>query len=227
MDVGSLIEKQQVSNFEKEFTLIMNNARFKKVYAYLKQQKKRGKLLDIGCGTGDFAALLKTLGYKAYGLELEKNAVKLANKKGVITKQGSFVTGLPYKDKEFDVLFAGEVIEHTIDDDLFLKECYRILKPNGLLILTTPNLVSLGNRLLMTLGFMPRFAYQEFHYRIYNLNLLKNKLSKANFVLEKVSAGHVLISMYFNKYLGFFGELFASYYPKFGEQFILYARKKR
>lgn len=225
-DVSSIIENQQVSNFEKEFILVMNNARFRKVFNFLRKQEKRGKLLDIGCGTGDFAASLKKLGYDAHGLELEKNAVKLANQKGVITTQGSFVTGLPYKDKEFDVLFAGEVIEHTIDDDLFLRECYRILKPNGMLILTTPNLVSFGNRLLMGLGFLPRFAYQEFHYRIYNLSLLRKKLSNAKFSIMKVSAGHVLISRYFNKFFGFFGELAADIVPVFGEQFIIYAIKE-
>lgn len=159
-------------------------------------------------------------------MELEKNAVKLANKKGVITKQGSFVTGLPFKDKEFDVIFAGEVIEHTIDDDLFLRECYRILKHNGLLILTTPNLVSLGNRLLMALGYLPRFAYQEFHYRIYNKSLLKKKIENANFTIKKISAGHVLISQFFNKFIGFFGELAADIIPIFGEQFIIYAIKE-
>jgi hypothetical protein len=106
-----------------------------------------------------------------------------------------------------------------------LKEVHRILKPGGMLILTTPNLVSLGNRLLMLLGMMPRFAYAEFHYRIYNLKLIKSKLMRAGFNVKKVDSNYILISSYFNKYLGAIGEYFGSVVPSFGENFIIYASK--
>lgn len=51
----------------------------------------------------------------------------------------------PFADNEFDAVYAGEIIEHTWTPALMLTECKRILKPNGLLILDTPNPYSLPN----------------------------------------------------------------------------------
>ncbi len=58
-------------------------------------------------------------------------------------------------DNEFDIIFAGEIIEHLVETDSFLVNIHRIVKPGGQLILTTPNLASLGRRLLLLVGLNP------------------------------------------------------------------------
>ncbi|MBT9168924.1 MAG: putative S-adenosylmethionine-dependent methyltransferase [Syntrophomonadaceae bacterium] len=63
--------------------------------------------------------------------------------------------GLPFQSAFFDAVFGGEIIEHQIDDQYFLEECNRVLRAEGIQVLTTPNLVSLGNRFLMFLGKPP------------------------------------------------------------------------
>jgi len=118
------------------------------------------------------------------------------------------------------------VIEHTTNDSRFLREINRIVKPGGLIILTIPNLVSLGNRLLILFGRLPRFAYAEFHYRIYTAGLIKNKMIKAGFKIKKIDSSYILISTFFNKYLGLFGERLGTFFPKLGEHLIIYAKKR-
>lgn len=58
----------------------------------------------------------------------------------------------------FDLLVASHVIEHLGDTDLFLKECYRVLKPGGALVMATPNLAAFTNILLLLLGKQPTIA---------------------------------------------------------------------
>ena len=76
----------------------------------------------------------------------------MAKKKGINVKIHDISKGLPYDSGYFDAIFAGEIIEHMTDDMFFLAECKRILKKNGILLLTTPNLVSLRNRIRKLFG---------------------------------------------------------------------------
>ena len=65
------------------------------------------------------------------------------------------VDPLNFENESFDLIILGEVIEHLYDPDRVLQECSRILKPNGVLLITTPNLLSWYNRILMVLGYYP------------------------------------------------------------------------
>jgi len=218
------IINQQVSHYD-DYLKIKNNPRYKKVWKFLKFNTSKGKLLDIGCTNGDFSEPLVKNGYDCYGLEYVNKAIKESTEKGIKVIKGSFLEKFPFEDEFFDVVFAGEVIEHTIDDKFFLEEIFRVLKKDGLLILTTPNLVSFGNRFLMVLGKMPRFAYNEFHYRFYNKRIVIRKIEDSGFKVVKFSSNYVLISTFFNKFIGYIGELSGSLLPSFGENFIAYARK--
>jgi ubiquinone/menaquinone biosynthesis C-methylase UbiE len=62
---------------------------------------------------------------------------------------------LPFEDNFFDAVTALEFIEHLFDPDHFLDEAYRVLKPNGLFILSTPNLASIHNRIALLFGYQP------------------------------------------------------------------------
>ena len=62
---------------------------------------------------------------------------------------------LDFEDESFDLIILAEVIEHLYDPDIVLSECYRILKTNGCLLITTPNLLSWYNRILMMFGYYP------------------------------------------------------------------------
>ena len=70
-------------------------------------------------------------------------------------------TGLPFRDSTFHCIFAGEVIEHVYDTDFLIEECYRVLKPGGSLILTTPNLVAFAWRMSMLFGKRPAIIHNR------------------------------------------------------------------
>lgn len=220
------ILKQQKEYYGTYFK-IKNNPRYKKIWKFIKNNNLKGKLLDVGCSNGDFSETLIKDGLDCYGLEYMDEAIKESEEKGIKVARGSFLEKFPFEDGFFDIVFAGEVIEHTINDDKFLLEINRVLKPEGTLILTTPNLVSLGNRIIMTFGKMPRFSYSEFHYKIYNRDILVKKIENSGFRVEVFKSNYILISTFFNKPLGLIGEFFGSLIPSFGENFIVYAKKTK
>lgn len=113
-------------------------------YFFLKRllMDKNGKVLVVGCGSRDEMSILnnKCIGF---GVDISKNAVKKSKKKYPhYSYQVADAQNLPFKDNMFDCVVCSEVIEHLPNDGLFVNEASRILKPNGILILTTPNWIS-------------------------------------------------------------------------------------
>jgi methionine biosynthesis protein MetW len=104
-----------------------------------------GRLLDVGCGNGERLALLNSLGWQAQGVEMDEMAVGLARKSGLEVHLGSVQTQ-NYSKNTFDVITMNHVIEHLHDPISLLQECRRILKPRGLLVITTPNFSSWGHK---------------------------------------------------------------------------------
>ncbi len=96
---------------------------------------------------------------------------------------------LPYKDGEFDVVFSGETIEHHVDTDWFLSEINRVLKLNGLLVLSFPNIRTLTGLAMMTLlDYPPMMSarYRSGHYRDFTLATMRLALKNHHFQIEKV-----------------------------------------
>lgn len=105
-----------------------------------------GKLLDVGCGTGGFLQRMQTLGWKVAGVEPDEKAAALARERlGVLVTSGT-IESARYERDAFDAVTAHHVIEHVHDPIEFLLEAYRILKPGGRLVVTTPNVQSMGHR---------------------------------------------------------------------------------
>ena len=116
------------------------------------------RILDVGCGDGNFTALVgKACGAKeVYGVDISEKGVEMAKKKGIKAfKVDVDEERLPFDDTYFDVVTALEVIEHLFDPDHFLEEVYRVLKPNGVFVLSTPNLAAIYNRIALLFGYQP------------------------------------------------------------------------
>jgi 2-polyprenyl-3-methyl-5-hydroxy-6-metoxy-1,4-benzoquinol methylase len=113
------------------------------------------EILDIGCWDGSYAIRYKKTTNKVYGIESSLSSVKKAIKKGIYAHHGDFMEDIFFSKDKFDIIVAGEVIEHIFDTDMFLTKIRRLLKKNGILILTTPNVASLPRRILLFLGINP------------------------------------------------------------------------
>jgi len=113
------------------------------------------QVLDVGCYNGRIGSLLKANGNKVFGVDLSEQALRMAQEKGIICLKADAVESLPFKNKTFDVVIAAEIIEHVFNLDNFILEIKRVLKTDGSLVLSTPNVASLGRRLLLLLGRNP------------------------------------------------------------------------
>ena len=136
----------------------------------------RSRFLDVGCGVGAITLLLKErLKFDdAYGVDIAEANVEEAQRRGVLAQQVDLNTSnLPFPEQFFDAIFAGEIIEHMVDPDHLLQESHRALKPDGILVLTTPNLASWYNRAALLLGWQPVDTGTSFYYTVGRPRLFK------------------------------------------------------
>ena len=100
--------------------------------------KQGDKLLDVGCGRGDFAKGFKDLGLEVFGIDREKGNSEML--KGIEIRLSDIENdSFPFSDETFDIVFSKSVIEHFWKPDNFIKECRRVLKPGGRIIVMTPD----------------------------------------------------------------------------------------
>jgi SAM-dependent methyltransferase len=96
-----------------------------------------GSAFDIGCGTGSVLSTLESAGLRAVGIDMHLDGLRYARgRTGAILFQGA-VTNLPFTGR-FDVATCCDVIEHADDDRAILSQAAKILKPDGVLIVTVP-----------------------------------------------------------------------------------------
>jgi len=124
----------------------------------LLEVNSQAKVLDIGCGNGSFTRMMADKIGSAYVLgmeinqELSRQAYEINHIDAVTADAGK---KLPFSDRTFDLVVANQLIEHLDDTDTFVKEVYRILRPGGVCICSTPNLASLHNIICLILGYQP------------------------------------------------------------------------
>jgi SAM-dependent methyltransferase len=98
----------------------------------------RGDVLDIACGTGYGARLLDAHARVA-GVDRDMDAVKLARARAAGKFLVAEVPPIPFTDDAFDFVVCFETVEHISDDDDFIREIARVLRPGGQLLVSTPN----------------------------------------------------------------------------------------
>lgn len=95
------------------------------------------KLLDVGCGRGDFLRGFIRFGLECYGVDQTDAAKKICPETEV--KVADLEQKLPYEDNTFDFVYSKSVIEHFYYPEKLATEMYRVLKPSGTLIALTPD----------------------------------------------------------------------------------------
>jgi SAM-dependent methyltransferase len=141
------------------------------------------KVLDAGCGTGEFTAFIRGLGFDVAGIDIAKAAIERAR---VLCPEVSFSVAsleeaLPYPDGEFDAIWCTEVLEHIFDVHACLSEFNRVLRNEGILILTTPFHGLLKNLAIALVGFERHFNPYLSHIRFFTKRSLTECLSRAGF----------------------------------------------
>ncbi len=129
--------------------------------AVLAERSGPQRIVDVGCGEGTATHLVKRLDPQntVIGVDWSAMALVQARARGLLVIQGGIdASGLPLADAGADVVIMSELIEHLVDTDAAVEEARRILRPGGILLLSTPNLAAWFNRGLLGLGIQPVFS---------------------------------------------------------------------
>ncbi|HYD35790.1 MAG TPA: class I SAM-dependent methyltransferase [Vitreimonas sp.] len=114
------------------------------LYRVVLSKKSGGRIVDIGAGTGIFLSKFKELGWQAEGIELSKDAVKFGQRMFKIKMhQGDFLDFM-FPARSVDVVTLNNALEHLYDPAKTLRAVYKVLKKGGLVVVTVPNIESLG-----------------------------------------------------------------------------------
>lgn len=101
----------------------------------------KGDLLELGCGEGRGVELLAPIADSYIGIDKIKSVIdNLKNKYPDFQFMNGVFPPFPFEDNSFDTIVTFQVIEHVKDDEGFIKEIYRVLKPGGKALITTPNI---------------------------------------------------------------------------------------
>lgn len=161
------------------------------------KQNHLPRVADLGSGSGEACALLSAGGLYTIACDADDAALRVAR----IHSQGAVRLDagapLPFRSGTLDGILAGELIEHLFDTRLLLAECFRVLRPGGILVLTTPNLATFQDRLRFLIGRSPRQInpYHEYlwlHIRPFTASSLRIALRSAGLVQTRLLSNYVV-----------------------------------
>jgi len=99
---------------------------------------ERGRILDVGCSKGYFLEAARDAGWEAMGVELNANAAAEAAARGLGVRRGDLAEQ-DFAEASFDAVTLFDLIEHAREPRATLAVCHRLLRPEGLLVVTTPD----------------------------------------------------------------------------------------
>jgi 2-polyprenyl-3-methyl-5-hydroxy-6-metoxy-1,4-benzoquinol methylase len=151
--------------------------RLREITAGFSQYRKTNRLLDLGCGAGSLLEAARAHGWDAQGIDVSISSVNHVRELGFEVFHGE-LTQAQLMSEQFDVIAAVEILEHLFDPVKVVKEAYRLLRPGGLLWLTTPHGRGLPARVL---GLDWRVVSPPEHLQLFSVTGLKTLLERAGF----------------------------------------------
>lgn len=201
-----------------------------------------GRLLDVGCGAGDFLQVAVAMGWSACGCDPDGKVVEMCGARGLDVRQGGAEAWFDERGL-FDAITLNQVIEHVHDPQALLRQCFHLLKPGGVLWLGFPNARSFGAHV-----FGPSWAglHPPYHLCLPAQPVLRKWLLAAGYeriVLQRRGAharanwrnSRVLTERFkepLERYLkGEIGQILsdvlATFSPRWGEETVALARRPR
>jgi 2-polyprenyl-3-methyl-5-hydroxy-6-metoxy-1,4-benzoquinol methylase len=167
----------QYKNAAQSQTVLFNH-RFRE---FLSGQSQ-GRVLDIGCATGNFLKVAEQFGWDTYGIDLSQWACDYLRKSGFDNIFNATLEEINFKEAYFDAVHLSHVLEHIPDPIAFLVEIKRILKPGGRVIIEVPNEARfpLNYKLIHLLQprHAPRVEMTDKHLSLFTPHTLKKMLYK-------------------------------------------------
>jgi ubiquinone/menaquinone biosynthesis C-methylase UbiE len=183
-----------MSSHERAYQDDANNVTYQRcqyAYEFAKPFIAGKKVLDVGCGLAYGTALMAESASSITGIDYDQETIDENRKRyhsvsNLLFNQGS-IPPLPFEDHSFDVITAFQFIEHIHPRKEFIKECLRVLKPKGYLLVTTPN-------------FKKSLARNPFHVHEYTFDEMKKEVSELtnNFELKGLN-GNETVNKYYEE----------------------------
>lgn len=143
----------------------------------------RGRVLEVGCATGDLLVPLRDMGVSVAGIEISQHAAEIARRDHNLEVHTGTLFDAPYAPNSFDAVVMRHVIEHFPSACRALKQIARLLKQEGLLFITTPNYDSLDR--VMFGEFWHNYEIPR-HQLVFSVDTLTGLLQKTGFKLLHV-----------------------------------------
>ncbi len=144
--------------------------------------RRDADILDIGCGAGNMIHHLSRYG-RVQGIEVDARPVAMAQARGYDVQQGDATRGTQFPAASFDLVTILDVIEHVDADEAILREAHRVLRPGGILAITTPAFQSLWSHNDELNGHKRRYAARQ----------LRERVERAGFRIKRLSFGFFLV----------------------------------
>ena len=156
--------------------------RYNELLDGFEKYRKTNKIVDVGCGNGHFLAVAKQRGWEVYGTEFSDEAVAIGTAKGISMLEGQLDVS-NYEAESFDVVTSFEVLEHINNPIDEINKFKALLRPGGLLYLTTPNFNSVLRYYLKEKWSV--IEYPE-HLSYYTASTLKRLMVRNGFAAQKI-----------------------------------------
>lgn len=148
------------------------------------------RVLDVGCGHGATLSALLSWGHRAAGIDIAQSAVdeaKRRNPDASVLCHAVEETPWPFADSEFDAVVSFEVLEHLIFPQTLTREAFRVLKPGGIVLVSTPYHGFSKTVALAVRGFDRHFDVYGPHIRFFTERSLRNLFTETGFVSLKLA----------------------------------------
>lgn len=155
---------------------------------FLKKLPNGSRVLDIGCYVGDVVSEISALGFKGHGIDVFAGNVAQAKKKyplSVFKVADLNADKLPFPDNYFEVIWAGDIIEHVYNTINMFSEFNRVLKKDGFLVCSTPYHGKLKMIAIALVDLQRHFHPEHPHVRYYTDTSLRGTLRKYGFAVRK------------------------------------------
>lgn len=192
--------------------------------------KNKIKFLEIAGSTGIVSQQMCMMGFSVMLSDIEEKPLQLATEKNpnINTILMDASKSFPFMDGTFNIIYAGDIIEHLYDTQFFLSECHRCLKENGILVLTTPNLATLQDRINFIFGRSPRqinpnHEFLKLHIRPFTYSMLKYCMTLTQFGNFKLRTNFVRLRISRHT---FDSKILGKIFPTLGRVLVVSAHKQ-